>query len=295
MTGEGKISIGGFETWYRIVGEPADPHPRKLPVLTLHGGPGLPHDSLEPLEDLARNGRAVVFYDQLGCGNSTRPEAPAWGVDLFLRELATVRRDLGLDRVHLLGHSWGGMLAMEHALEGAEGLASLILVGATVSGETMLENRKAFFEKLPEAERTAIRRHESAGTFDAPAYAEAMDLFHKRYTCRLDPWPDWLNRALSKMDVEANTAMWGPPNAPGPLRAWDLRPRLAEIGVPTLIVPGRHDGMAAGQERGIHAGIPGSELAILEESSHYPFAEEPERFFAALDDFLARVEGDTGP
>ena len=287
---EGRIPLDGFETWYRVVGDRSKPPARKLPVLALHGGPGLPHDSLEPLADLARTGRQVVFYDQLGCGNSTRPEAPSWGVDLFLHELATVRRELGLDRVHLLGHSWGGMMATEHALEGADGLAGLILVGATVSGETMLENRKAFFERLPEAERAAIRRHESAGAFDAPEYAEAMDLLHKHYTCRLDPWPDWLNRALVKMDVEANAAMWGPPNAPGPLRAWDVRPRLAEIGAPTLIVAGRYDGMAAGQEREIHAVVPNSELVLFEESSHYPFAGEPGLFLAALEDFLDRAE-----
>ena len=292
---EGKIRSEILETYYGVFGDPTNPPAGRLPILALHGGPGLPHESLEPLEALARGSRPVVFYDQIGCGNSTRTHAPAWGVDLFLRELAAVRRELGLSRVHLLGHSWGGMLAMEHALTGANGLASLVLVGAIASGETMLENRKSFFERLPETERAAIRRHEAAGTFDSPEYAEAMDIFHRRFTCRLDPWPDWLNRALARMDIEANAAMWGPPNAPGPLRAWDLRPRLGEIGVPTLVVAGRHDGMAAGQEDDLHAGIPGSELVVFEESSHYPFAEEPERFVAVVEGFLARCEGHNRP
>ena len=294
--GEGRISSGSLETWYRIVGDPSGT--RKLPVLALHGGPGLPHDSLEPLADLARTGRPVVFYDQLGCGHSVRLREPdPWSVDLFLRELSVVRHELGLDAVHLLGHSWGGMLAMEHALTGAEGVAGLTLVGATVSAQTMLEIRKAFFERLPEAERAAIREQEAAGTFESPEYGEAMDLFHRRYTCRLDPWPGWLDRALSKMDLEANTAMWRPPNAPrpGPLATWDLRPRLAEIDVSTLIVAGRHGDMAAGQEREIHAGIPDSVLVVFDESLHYPFAEEPDLFLATLADFLARVEGRTRP
>ena len=93
MTVEGRVSIGGSETWYRVVGDPAGPRSRKLPVLALHGGPGLPHESLEPLEALADGGRQVVFYDQLGCGNSTRAGNPdQWGVDPFLEELAAVRR-----------------------------------------------------------------------------------------------------------------------------------------------------------------------------------------------------------
>ncbi len=104
-----------------------------------------------------------------------------------------------------------------------------------------------------------------------------------------------LNRALSKMDVGANAAMWGPPGAPEPLATLDLGPRLGGIGVPTLVVAGRYDGMTAGQEAEIHAGIPNSELVVFEESSHYPFAEEGERFFAALDDFLVRAERRAGP
>ena len=296
--GEGRVSIGGFETWYGIFGGPAGPDSRQLPVLALHGGPGLPHDSLEPLKALADGGRPVVFYDQLGCGNSTRPGDPGtWSVDLFLRELTGVRRELGLDRIHLLGHSWGGLLAMEHALGGSQGLASLVLLGAVVSGPMVFECRQRFYEKLPPDAREAIHEHEAAGPFDDPGYSEAMDLFYRRYACRLDPWPGWLNRALSKMDAEANAAMWGPPGSPepGPHATWDLRPRLGGIGVPTLVVAGRYDGMTAGQEAEIHAGIPNSELVVFEESSHYPFAEEGGRFFAALDDFLVRAERRAGP
>ena len=214
---EGTVRFGGCRIWYRVVGDLADHHPDVLPVLTLHGGPGLPHDSLEPLEDLARaSGRPVVFYDQLGCGNSERRADPdAWNVGIFLEELAAVRHELGLDAVHLLGHSWGGLLAMEHALSGAEGLASLILVSAVACGETMLENRQSFYDAPPTPTREAIRRHEAAGTFDDPEYVEAMEAFHRRYTCRLDPWPDWLNGAVARMDVGANAAMWGPPGSPG--------------------------------------------------------------------------------
>ena len=123
---EGFVPFRGHRTWYRIVGRRDDP--AKLPVLLVHGGPGIPSDCLEPLAALAATGRPVVFYDQLGCGNSDRPDNPSlWTTDLFLDELAAVRQRLGLDDVHLLGFSWGGALALEYALTQPPGLASLLL------------------------------------------------------------------------------------------------------------------------------------------------------------------------
>ena len=116
---EGRIPFGGAETWYRIVGE--GERPGALPLLLLHGGPGGTHDYLEPMAELARGGRRVIFYDQLGCGNSPHPSDPdKWTVQLFLDEVAAVRDALGLDRIHLLGQSWGGMLAMEYVLTRAD-------------------------------------------------------------------------------------------------------------------------------------------------------------------------------
>ena len=119
---EGRIPFRGHETWFRSVGDGPG-----APLLCLHGGPGSTHLGLTPLEQLADE-RRVVLYDQLGSGNSSKPSDPSlWTVDLFLAELANVRDALGLDRVHLLGHSWGGMLAQEYALTQPDGLASLVL------------------------------------------------------------------------------------------------------------------------------------------------------------------------
>src|SRR5436305_3268904 len=106
---EGFIPFRGHQIWYRIVGE-GEAH-GKLPLLTLHGGPGAAHDYLESLEAVAETGRRVIFYDQLGCGKSPAPSNPAmWTVDLYLQEIDVVRGALGLDRLHILGQSWGGML-----------------------------------------------------------------------------------------------------------------------------------------------------------------------------------------
>jgi proline-specific peptidase len=107
---EGFIAVPGGRVWYRSVGEQRND---RAPLLCLHGGPGFTHYYLEPLEALADR-RQVVFYDQLGCGRSERPDDPSlWTVDRFVEELALVRTALGLDRLHLFGSSWGGMLAMQ--------------------------------------------------------------------------------------------------------------------------------------------------------------------------------------
>jgi proline-specific peptidase len=102
---EGTVPFRGYSTWYQVVGElPATRG--KLPLLVLHGGPGVPHDYLQDLSGLANEGRAVVFYDQIGCGKSDHPDDPAlWFIDTFVDEVAAVRDALDLDQVHLFGHS----------------------------------------------------------------------------------------------------------------------------------------------------------------------------------------------
>src|SRR5436190_4907502 len=107
---EGTVPFRGYDIWYRIVGDHAVPG--KLPLLCLHGGPGAAHDYLEPIEAMAATGRRVIFYDQLGCGNSDHPNNPElWTVPLFVEEVGVIREALGLAHTHILGQSWGGMLA----------------------------------------------------------------------------------------------------------------------------------------------------------------------------------------
>ncbi len=121
---EGFIEVPGGRVWYRAVGDQTD----ATPLLCLHGGPGFTHYYLEPLETLAEH-RRVIFYDQLGCGRSDRPDdVTLWTVDRFVEELAQVHTTLQLERLHLFGSSWGGMLAMQYVLDRQPDLQSLTLV-----------------------------------------------------------------------------------------------------------------------------------------------------------------------
>src|SRR5437764_3640137 len=126
---EGYVDFRGYRTWYRFVG---DLHSPVTPLLALHGGPGSTHNYFARLERLADE-RPVVLYDQLGCGRSEPAQEVDWSVAVFLDELDALRAHLGLERVHLLGTSWGGMLALEHALARQDSLASLILSSTLAS------------------------------------------------------------------------------------------------------------------------------------------------------------------
>jgi len=292
VAAEGTIPLKGYETWYRIVG--GGEEPGKLPVLCLHGGPGAPHDYLESLEAIADTGRRAIFYDQVGCGNSSRTDESLWNVETFVEEVGAVREALGLDRTHLFGSSWGGMLAMEYALTKPSGLASLVLSSSPASIPVWAEETGRLRSELPAEVQQVLDEHEAAGTADSPEYEEAMMEFYKRHVIRIDPMPESVQRTFAKLveSPEVYNYMQGPNEfvITGTFKDWDITGRLGEIEVPTLVTTGRHDECTPRQAEIVHRGIAGSEWVLFEDSSHMQFAEEPERYLRVLDDFLTRVE-----
>jgi L-proline amide hydrolase len=295
---EGTIPFGGYQTWYRIVGEREEPG--KLPLLLLHGGPGAAHDYLEALDAMAATGRRVIYYDQLGCGKSAIPESrpELWTVDLYVREVDAVRRALGLDRVHILGQSWGGMLGMEYALTRPAGLASLTIASSPASMVQWVEEANKLRAELPADVQDALTRHEAAGTFSDPEYQRAMDAFYARHVCRVQPLPEEVERSFAQ--IAANPEVYFTMNGPsefhviGTLKTWDILDRIGEIRVPTLITSGRHDEATPAIAGAIHERIGGSRWVLFEDSSHMPHCEEPERYARVLGDFLAEVERGEG-
>jgi len=292
-TEEGYLSFRGHKTWYRIVGGREEPG--KLPLVCLHGGPGATHDYFGSLETFAASGRRLVFYDQLGSGNSDHVHDPSlWSMDLFVDELETVRRALGLERTHILGHSWGGQLAMEYALRQPPGLAGLVIANSLASAPQWAAEAVRLIGQLPQEVQQTIREHEAAGTTDSAEYQEAMDIFSQHYGGgHIDPKPEWLKRAFSKIQVnEVYLTMWGPSEfcVTGTLKDWDITGRLGEIKAPALVLCGRHDEATPAMAETIHHGIAGSELVVFEDSAHFPHIEEAERFLSVLDRFLTRVE-----
>jgi proline-specific peptidase len=285
---EGRVPFRGFETWYRDVG-PVE----GVPLLCLHGGPGSSHHYFEPLEALAEDGRRVILYDQLGCGSSDRPDDPdLWTVELFVDEIAAVRRGLGLERIHLLGSSWGSMLGIEYALTTPAGLVSLTLNSPPTASETWKAEATRLRDELPEDVRRVLAKHEAAGTTDDPEYEAAEGEFWRRHICRVDPLPDFVRRGRAAKNRAVYETLWGISewNPNGKLRDWDVRDRLSEIDVPTLITSGRYDECTPMLAEDAQRGIPSAERVLFEDSSHTAFVEEPQRFRHVLSDFLARAE-----
>lgn len=290
-TTDGTIEFRGYRTWYCIAGELRSAG-GKLPLLVLHGGPGFPHDYLEDLAELSEGGRAVVFYDQLGCGKSDHPDDPAlWVMETFVEEVDVVRGALGLDWVHLLGHSWGGWLALEYALRRPPGLASLILASTCASLPAFAAETKRLKESLPAEVRETIDRHEAAGTTGDEAYVEATMAYYTRFVCRQDPFPEHVVRSFQNVREEVYATMQGPEwNVTGNLRNWDATGRLGELKLPVLITSGRYDEMTPALVKPLAERISGAESVVFEESAHLAMAEEPARYRQVLESFLNRVE-----
>jgi proline-specific peptidase len=286
MASEGFVEVPGGRVWYRCVGEGG------VPLLCLHGGPGFTHYYLEPLEALAGR-RQVIFYDQLGCGRSDRPDDTSlWTIDRFVEELARVRAALGLDELHLFGSSWGGMLAMAYVLDRRPALASLILCGSPASMPRWSADCAELLAAQPEQVREVIARHEKAGFTACLEYQAAILGFYMQHVCRVDPWPDGLERSFAEAGYPVYHTMNGPSEftVTGTLRDWSVMDRLGEIAVPTLLIGGRYDECRPAHLEDMHRRIPGSRLEIIEDASHLCFAERPAEFTGIVGDFLATAE-----
>jgi proline-specific peptidase len=289
---EGFVDFRGYRTWYRISG---DAKAGAVPLVALHGGPGSTHNYFAPLERLG-SARPVVLYDQIGCGKSDHPTDIGWSISVFREELDTVREQLGLDRIHLLGTSWGGMLALEHVLAGAEGIVSLVLSSTLASVDHWAEEQLKLRAALPADVVAVLDRHEAAGSFDDPEYERAMDVYFDRHLYRGPKPRAEMERWAAERSTDVYEAMQGPNEwtITGAMRGWDVRDRLREIEVPTLVVRGRYDMCTAPLAEELVSGIRGAREVVFEESSHTPVLEESDRYLEVVGDFLREAESGGG-
>ena len=282
------IDVLGGQVWYKIVGSSGS-----VPLLTLHGGPGGGHDYLESLEELASE-RPVVFFDQLGCGKSDKPDnSSLWRIDRFVDEVTLVRDALGLERVHLLGQSWGGWLAIEYMLGKPAGVVSLVLASTSASIPQFVKEARKLIAELPGEMPECVRRLEAEGDFNNPEFETAIMEFYKRHFCRLDPWPESLMRSVENLGGNiVYETMNGPTEFTviGNLKDWDRTERLGEIVAPTLITCGRYDELTPACSETLHEGITDSKMHVFEHSAHMAHLEETETYIQLVRQFFRDLE-----
>jgi L-proline amide hydrolase len=235
-----------------------------------------------------------VLYDQVGCGRSQHlPDAPErfWTVDLFLRELSALLEHLRISaRYHVLGQSWGGMLAMEHALTQPQGLRAMVVANSPASMKLWVAEANRLRTLLPADVQETLARHEAAGTTDSEDYENAAMVFYERHESRVVPFPDCLQRSFAQIDEDPTVyhTMNGPSefHVIGTLRDWDITARLREIHVPVLVISGEHDEATPAVVRPLVEALPDARWELFDDASHCTHLEHPELFLEVVETFL---------
>ncbi len=295
MQTEGMLPFRDWHSWYRITGDLAAP---AAPVVVLHGGPGAGHDYLDRLTALADRGRAVIQYDQLGCGRSTHlPDhgADFWTVALFLAELDNLLDRLGIaGRYHLLGQSWGGMLAAEHAVRQPAGLRGLVIANSPADMRVWVAEANRLRAALPPEIEAALQRHEADGSTDDPAYQEAVQHFYARHLCRVVPFPEEVARSFAQLAADPTVyhTMNGPSefHVVGTIRDWTITERLPRIRARTLVLSGEHDEATPACVAPYAERIAGAEWTVFPGCSHMPHVEATGAYMDRVAAFLATAD-----
>ncbi|MCE7010207.1 proline iminopeptidase-family hydrolase [Kibdelosporangium philippinense] len=283
------VEVPGGKVWVNVVGSG-----RRPPLLLLHGGPGAGHDYLEPLGQLGED-RTVVFYDQLGCGRSDKPDDPSlWTLDRSIAELDAVRCALNLDRCHLYGHSWGGWLAIEYLARKHRGVHAVVLASTSSSMEEFVAGTRYLRTLLPQDVQQTLDYYEAKGEFTAPEYLDAVNVFYANFLCRLpQPYPAPLQRSFDNLDGNQVYATMNGPNefvVNGTLKDWDRTAQLGQIKNPVLLTRGRYDEFAEPCTDTLEQGIPHTKRVEFPNSAHMAMWEDQQAYINALSSFLADAE-----
>ena len=286
------IDGGKYKVWTKKVGN------GRIKMLTLHGGPGATHEYFECFEDfLPQEGIEFYYYDQLGSAYSDQPDdVSLWKIDRFREEVEQVRAALGLENFYLLGHSWGGMLGIEYALKYQKHLKGFVLSSMTASIPSYMAYAAKLRAALPANVRAVLDKYEKKGEYQAPEYQETMiKQVYSRHVCRLNPWPDPVERAFKHFNDKVYNTMQGPNEfvITGNFKDWDRWKDLPQIAVPTLVISGRFDEMNPEDMRREGQLLPNSRVVLCEKGSHMCLYDDQDAYFRGLLDWIRDVEAGT--
>lgn len=288
---EGYVAVDGGKIWYKIVGK----EKKGIPLLIMHGGPGSRSCSMIPGLSLLATDRPVIFYDQLGSGNSERPtDTTLWKTERFVNEIDQLRSALNLNELHILGHSCGSTFLIEYLItKKPKGIKSVIFSSPMISTPDWIADAKLLLSQLPSSVKDTINKYETLKNYTAPTYIAATDSFYARHLSRKQ-WPYKLascENVGSRNDSIYNY-MWGPTefNATGTLLNFDRTSDLDKIKEPILFVTGEYDEarpetMFRYQKLSNHAVV-----EIIDNAAHMTMIDQPEKLAQVINKFLKNIE-----
>lgn len=281
--------VGGkYKVWTRKIGSGS------VKVLVLHGGPGFSHEYLEALGSfLPQAGIEMYYYDQLGCNNSDRPDdSSLWTLARYTDEVEEVRRALGLRHFVLYGHSWGGMLAIEYALNYQQHLRALVISNMTAGIQSYLKRTASIKVQLPPATLARLTALEAKEDYDSPEYqAIMMEELYPKMLCRIQPWPEPVSRAFRHANEKIYNLMQGKSEflVTGNLKDWERWDRLYEIKVKALTIGAKYDEMDPEDMKKMASLMPNARNAFCPNGSHLCMWDDQEVYFRHLLKFLQAV------
>lgn len=282
---EGYMPFLEYKTYYRVVGKNTG---NKKPLVLLHGGPGSTHNYFEVLDRIAEeDGRQLVMYDQIGCGNSYVENRPdLWNSKVWIEELIELRKHLGLDEIHLLGQSWGGMQTLEYVCNyKPEGLKSIILSSTLPASWLWAEEAQRMIAQMPQDMQDAIKKATESGDYSSPEY-QAAEAEYMRQHCAGEVTENDSEclRRPKKAGRESYVVGWGPNEFTplGTLKDYDVIDQLGDIKEPALIINGGNDLCTPYVAKFMYDRIPNSEWELFRTCRHMCFVEDNDHYVEVL-------------
>ena len=288
---EGYVDVTGGKIWYKIIGEGPG-----TPLLILHGGPGSRSCSMIPGFSLLSADRPVIFYDQLGSGNSDRPaDTRLWNTERFVDEIDQLRNQLGLKELHLLGHSCGSTFLIEYMLtKRPKGVKSVIFSSPMISTPDWIADAKILLNQMPMELQDTINKYEALENYQAPAYLAAVDSFYARHLSRKS-WPYIPNVECENVpgfNEQVYNYMWGPTEfkATGTLINFNRATELDKIDVPILFVAGEYDEARPQTMYKYQKMSKNARVEIIGNAAHMTMIDQPEKLAKVIRRFLQQVD-----
>lgn len=287
---EGYVTVEGGNIWYKIVGKG-----KGIPLLILHGGPGSRSCEMIPGFSFLATDRPIIFYDQLGSGNSDRPtDTTLWKTDRFVNEIDRLRRALNLDELHILGHSCGSTFLIEYLItKKPKGIKSVIFSSPMISTPDWITDAKLLLSQLPTSVKDTINKYEALKKYSASAYIAATDSFYARHLIRKQwPYKSAACENVGRFNEAVYNYMWGPTefNATGTLLNFDRTSDLDKIKEPILFVCGEYDEARPETMYKYQKLSKNASVEIISNAAHMTMIDQPERLIQVINRFLKSVE-----